>query len=331
MTSEPPKTPPVDPLVEGLSSFLSPEYAPLLKSHTMANFARMWMALMMGSREPLIGSAEISNTCNLNCRHCYWRADRSTEPELRVEEWRTVIRREFKDRGVRGISISGGEPLLREDVIRMVLDEGLHPWVFTNGTLPLPDLPLTYCVSIDGIEKNHDEIRGRGSYQKARRNILSAPHDGVFLNVTINSLNRNDPAALVEKWKGKVRKISFGLHTPLAAEDPLWIPFGPERDAVVADLLRLKCEHPDFLFNTEGQLRLMKTEAWSKECPTWFLLSLDSAGRKKRCALGEKAICRGCGSDCYTGVSSGLQGDILEWLKNILELFLEPKPRLRFG
>jgi len=327
MTSEPPKIPPVNPLEEGLSSFLPPEYAGLLKSRTMANLARSWMALMTGSREPLIGALEITNECNLRCRHCYWWADRSPEPELRVEEWRAVLRREFQSRGIQGISVCGGEPLLRQDVIRMILDEGYHLWVFTNGILPLPDLPLTYCVSIDGIEANHDKIRGRGNYGKTRKNILSAPHDGVFLNMTINSLNRNDPAELVEEWKGKVRKISFGFHTPLAPEDPLWIPFGPERDGVVDGLLRLKKEHPDFLFNTEGQLRSMKTERWSRECPTWFLLSLDSAGRKKRCALGDKAVCRECGSDLYAGIRSGLNGDILEWMKNMFDLYLKPKSK----
>jgi len=327
MTSEPPKIPPVKPLEEGLSSFLSPEYTALLKSQTTANFARLWMALMLGSREPIIGSLEITNACNLRCRHCFWWADRSPNAELGVEEWRTLLRREFKSRGIQGISVCGGEPLLRQDVVRMILDEGYLLWVFTNGILPLPDLPLTYCVSIDGTEGNHDKIRGRGSYRKTRKNILSSPHNGVFLNVTINSLNSNDPAALVEEWKGKVRKISFGFHTPVAPRDSLRVPFGSERNAIVADLLRLKKEHPDFLFNTEGQLRLMRAGRWSKTCPAWFLLSLDSAGRKKRCALGDKAVCRQCGSDLYAGIRSGLDGDILEWLKNMFDLYLKPSSR----
>ncbi len=112
----------------------------------------------------------------------------------------------------------------------------------------------------------------------------------------------------------------------MAALDPLWIPFGPERDAIVSDLLRLRKGQPDFFFNTESQLGLMRTGAWSETCPAWFLLSLDSAGRKKRCALGDKAVCRQCGSDLYAGIRSGLDGDILEWLKNMFDLYLGPNP-----
>jgi MoaA/NifB/PqqE/SkfB family radical SAM enzyme len=284
-----------------------------------------WMALLQGSREPMIGSVEITDACNLRCRHCFLNGQMPRPHELGVEAWRTVLRREFHGRGIRRISISGGEPLLRPDVIRMILEEGFHPWVLTNGTLPLPDLPLTYSVSIDGTEASHDAIRGPGSYRITSRNVLGAPHDGVFLNMTITTLNKDDPAAVVSQWKGKVRKISFGFSTPVVEQDPLWVPFGRERDAVVAGLLELKAEHPDFLLNTERQLRLMGDGAWAECCPSWILLCLDAAGGQKRCAFGDRADCRRCGADVYTAISSGLDGDVFEWMQNISDLTPELK------
>jgi Fe-coproporphyrin III synthase len=299
----------------------------LMNSRTMAAYSNKVMALMMGSREPIIGSVEITNACNLRCRHCFWWATRSPHAELSVEDWRGRLRAEFKDRGILGIGVSGGEPMLRPDVIRMMLDEGYHLWVFTNGILPLPDLPLTYCVSVEGTAAHHDEIRGRGSYRKTKKHILACPHDGVFLNMTINTLNREDPEALVDEWKGKVRKISFGFHTPWTPRDPLWVPFGEARNAIVAALLRLKKKDPEFIFNTEGQLRTMKTGRWTKACPSWFLRTLDSAGRPKRCALGEAALCAKCGVDCYAGISSALGGEMLEWVRNMLNLQLRPNPK----
>jgi Fe-coproporphyrin III synthase len=299
----------------------------LMNSRSIAAYWGKLMALMLGSREPIIGSVEITNECNLRCRHCFWWATRSPHAELGVEDWRALLRREYLDRGITGIGVSGGELLLRTDVIRMMLDEGFHLWVFTNGILPLPDLPLTYCVSLEGTEKSHDKIRGRGSYRKTKRNILSCPHDGVFLNMTLNTLNMREPASLVDEWKGKVQKISFGFHTPWKPRDPLWIPFGKARNEVIDELLRLKKKDPDFIFNTEGQLRTMMTGSWTKTCPAWFLRALDSSGRPKRCALGDTAICGKCGVDCYAGISSALGGEMLEWVKNMTNLLLRPNPK----
>jgi hypothetical protein len=64
--------------------------------------------------------------------------------------------------------------------------------------------------------------------------------------------------SLVQEWKGVVNKIGFQFHTPFAKGDPLWLPFGQERNKVVDELITLREKYPDFVINSKKQLTLMK-------------------------------------------------------------------------
>ncbi|MCL5090436.1 MAG: radical SAM protein [Patescibacteria group bacterium] len=94
------------------------------------------------------------------------------------------------------IGLSGGEPLLRKDlvdIIRLFREE--LPWVKvglqTNGLLPQPAQKvlsailafypeLSLAVSLDGLEKTHDQIRGvKGGYARVIKTIKIAQELGV--------------------------------------------------------------------------------------------------------------------------------------------------------
>ena len=48
--------------------------------------------------------------------------------------------------------------------------------------------------------------------------------------------------------------------------DPLWLPFGEERDAVVDELIDLqKTQYKDYISNPKNQLELMKKNWGGKE------------------------------------------------------------------
>jgi hypothetical protein len=55
-----------------------------------------------------------------------------------------------------------------------------------------------------------------------------------------------------------VNKIGFQFHTPFVKGDPLWLPFGQERNKVVDNLIALREKYPDFVINSKKQLFLMK-------------------------------------------------------------------------
>jgi hypothetical protein len=119
-----------------------------------------------------------------------------------------------------------------------------------------------------------------------------------------------------------VNKIGFQFHTPFVKDDPLWIPFGENRNKVVDSLIALRKKYPDFVINGEKQLSLMKGN-WGGvgttpvQCPSWAILSLDHMGRVKQpCCIGSadskalKPICEECGLGCYSIlVAQGITGN----------------------
>jgi MoaA/NifB/PqqE/SkfB family radical SAM enzyme len=273
---------------------------------------------------PVFGSADITNFCNLKCKHCYWWLNRTSHRELGADEWRNVVREKFIKNGVVSISLTGGEPLLRPEVIEAIISEmgWRYVTVVTNGTLPLIDFGVGYFISIDGTESVHDAIRGMKIYGRVRQNIREHPWAKVSINMTINSLNYKCVEDVADEWYSLARAVTFQFHTPFSYDDELWLPYGKLRNSVIDRLLKIKEKYPDFVANTSKQLNLFRSGMWTARCPTWFFINLDSGGKIKRpCVVssidgnGAKPICERCGIGCYAGVYSGLFLSDTEWLR----------------
>jgi MoaA/NifB/PqqE/SkfB family radical SAM enzyme len=287
------------------------------------------------AKPPIFGSADIINVCNLHCTYCYWWLNRKDGEDLSAEQWREIIRKTFKKQKVLYVTLVGGEPTMRPDVIEVFCEEmPKRVCVVTNGIFPLRrfDSLYFYWVSLDGTEQIHDSIRGKGTYAKTRRNILdyiAGPDNHgkpawkeIWISTTINALNYSTIEDLIEEWRGKVNKMGFQFHTPFIKGDPLWLPFGEKRNEVVDKLIALRRKYTDFVVNSEKQLSLMKGN-WGGvgttpvQCPTWAILSLDHMGRiKQPCCIGSadskalKPICEECGLGCYSMfVAEGITGN----------------------
>jgi MoaA/NifB/PqqE/SkfB family radical SAM enzyme len=290
------------------------------------------------AKPALFGSADIINVCNLHCSHCYWWLNRKNNERdgLSAEEWREIIRKTFKKLRIPLVTLVGGEPTIRPDIIQVFCEEmPKRICVVSNGTHPLKrfDNLYFYWVSLDGTQEVHDQIRGEGSYAKTKRNIsdytlglgdnYKPNRRDIWIAMTINSLNYHTVTDLVEEWYGMVHKIAFQFHTPFNKDDPLWLPFGDKRDKIVENLIALRKRYPKFVVNGEKQLSLMKGNWGGKgttpvECPSWAILSLDHLGRVKQpCCIGSsdtknglKPICERCGLGCYSIlVANGIKGD----------------------
>ena len=294
---------------------------------------------LFDSKPAMYGSVDVNNICNLHCSHCYWWLNRKNDAEdLSAEQWRQIIRRTFKKQHVYVVTLVGGEPTMRPDIIQVFCEEmPRRVCIVTNGTYPLKRFEnlYFYWISLDGTEEVHDSIRGKGAYVKTKQNIseyIRGPDrrgkpawKDIWITMTINSLNYNTIENLVEEWKGKVNKIGFQFHTPFIKNDPLWMPFGSERSKVVDNLISLRKKYPDFVINGEKQLSLMKGNWGGKgttpvQCPSWAILSLDHMGRiKQPCCIGSadisskiasKPICEQCGLGCYSVlVAQGITGN----------------------
>lgn len=114
---------------------------------------------------------EITRSCNLNCVHCRAAAERGPYPgELDTAKCFEILE-QIARVGQPIVILTGGEPLLREDVFELAQHGtrlGLRMVMATNGTLVTPEIAerIKSCgikrvsVSIDGASaEEHDQFR----------------------------------------------------------------------------------------------------------------------------------------------------------------------------
>ncbi len=129
---------------------------------------------------PVYLSYEVTHRCNLNCRHCY--IDKKSimiKRELKAGDLEFFLYRLNRYNLPLNIQVTGGEPLLRQDlweIIEVVSTHTIESWTFnTNGLLinkEIAEKLESYGVervfiSIDGDEETHEYLRGKGTFSRA--------------------------------------------------------------------------------------------------------------------------------------------------------------------
>ena len=163
--------------------------------------------------KPIINlQVAVTGKCNLKCKHCYdYSESEQLREQLTLEKINDIIL-QAKSLGVVQFDITGGEPLLREDIFSiagLLKEHGFEMGLFTNATLlteekieQLSNLEINeYRISLDGYEKNHNQFRGvNNAYAKTKKAldyIKEKTNSSIIVNVLINSLNKNEIAAFL--------------------------------------------------------------------------------------------------------------------------------------
>ena len=144
--------------------------------------------------------------CNLRCVHCYSASQNlDYKGELSTQEGFQLID-DLATFGAPVVLFSGGEPLMRHDLIQLAehaTKQGMRAVISTNGTLitrekakELKDVGLSYVgVSLDGIGETNDRFRGlKGAFNLALQGIRNCQAEDikVGLRFTINKRNFQD-------------------------------------------------------------------------------------------------------------------------------------------
>ncbi len=118
----------------------------------------------------MIVSWNTTNACNMYCAHCYRDAGCKAEDELNTQEAKRLLG-QIARAGFRIMIFSGGEPLLRPDIVELVRcasSLGLRSVFGTNGTLLTGPLAaelksvgaMGMGISLDSLDKEkHDAFR----------------------------------------------------------------------------------------------------------------------------------------------------------------------------
>ncbi len=128
-----------------------------------------------------IAYIELTRACNLRCKHCLNNSGIMSNNKINYDELIRIIDL-LIDAGIFEIRFTGGEPLLYPkiiDVIKYCTDNGIYVSIGTNGTLINESLIKKLkssglnkvIVSLDGTQAVHDDIRGKGNFDKTIKAI----------------------------------------------------------------------------------------------------------------------------------------------------------------
>ncbi len=126
--------------------------------------------------------------CNLSCSHCYLGEQKAEE--FPKELINSLLDQFTRMQGLR-ILVSGGEPTLYRHFHALnaaLKDYPIRAVLLTNGIMLDDSLAAglnfhEVQVSLDGMEKGHDSIRGKGTFQRALRAMKAVRSAGLDLSV----------------------------------------------------------------------------------------------------------------------------------------------------
>jgi len=179
---------------------------PLKLNMPLLRTLRIYLRLKLKIPPPVFVAWDITYKCNLDCFFC----DRQTlyrdklNKDLGLSKAKRVVDN-LADADVMTVGITGGEPLLRndlEELAKYAKDKGLIVTLSTNGTLltrsraqRLVNSFHSISVSLDGLSDTHDRIRGKkGAYDKAIRGLKHLTKTNpracaIGVNFVLNKLN----------------------------------------------------------------------------------------------------------------------------------------------
>ena len=153
----------------------------------------------------MIVSWNTTNACNMHCAHCYRDAGCRAEDELSTAEAEKMLT-EIARAGFKIMIFSGGEPLLRPDILELVAYAaglGLRPVFGTNGTLITPELAVKLKaagtmgmgISLDSLDAaKHDRFRDfAGAWEGAVRGMRNCRAAGLPFQIHTTVMDWNAP------------------------------------------------------------------------------------------------------------------------------------------
>jgi Predicted Fe-S oxidoreductases len=195
---------------------------------------RLAKAHAFKSKVPMLVSYAVTKQCNLSCKYCTQNLYDFPGEELNTAQSKKMIG-EMAQAGTYLLMLSGGEPLVREDIVELAAHAagcGLTVAMSSNGSL-LPQRQeilrhLDYVtISLDGLRDVHDSARGKGTFDLALAGIQAAKAAGAQVITTttlgLHNIDRLDEFFRLIVELGVVPR--FQVETSLGAmEEKLWDP-----------------------------------------------------------------------------------------------------------
>jgi MoaA/NifB/PqqE/SkfB family radical SAM enzyme len=180
--------------------------------------------------------------CNYNCKGCYSRG-RPTDDELSTDELDALFS-EAEELGIHSIVLTGGEPLLRDDILNLTAHHHhLLFFLITNGSLVTLDIARRIArsgnviplVSIEGFASDTDERRQPGAYETAKRAFVHLRKAQAVFGFVATNTSANTPQLATDAFIDQM--VTFGCAVGFFTE---YVPCGlnPRPDWVLDEAAR---------------------------------------------------------------------------------------------
>jgi MoaA/NifB/PqqE/SkfB family radical SAM enzyme len=290
----------------------------------MEGVVRAWGKILQGYRPNL--SIEITRECPLRCPGCYAYGDEHlgggqtlrTLADFKGQQLIDGILAVVDRLKPLHVSLVGGEPLVRFRELDVLLPQlsqrGLFVQVVTSAVRPIPiawaAIPrLQVCVSIDGLQPEHDVRRTPATYDRILKHI-DGQHITVHCTVTRQQTQRDGYIEeFVRTWSANpnVRTIWLSLYTPQVGEasDEKLRP--EDRVRVVNTLRELRTRFAKLQMPHQLLDAYLEPPSSPEECifaQTTECLSADLRTAITPCQFGGAPDCANCGCMASAGLAA---------------------------
>jgi MoaA/NifB/PqqE/SkfB family radical SAM enzyme len=244
---------------------------------------------------------QVTYRCNFRCQICdFWKTEHDPAEELSVDDIRRIGRK-LRRLGTLIISLAGGEPLIRDDLldaIAVLNEEGHFPILITNGWFVDENVARDILraglqeisVSVDYRDPaRHDAQRGLpGSWERAVRalDLLNRARpdrrNRVHMITVLLDDNLDDIEPLIRLSRDLGVTYMVNLYSWNRGTKAPRLP----GESVTARLLELKARYPEFVTLTSYIDRLDRAiaEGGVGNCRTGrLLMNIDHRGNVARC------------------------------------------------
>jgi MoaA/NifB/PqqE/SkfB family radical SAM enzyme len=309
-----------------------------------------WMA-----ERPICVSFEVTDSCTCFCKHCDHGGPKDNSRNLKPEDYS----RYMDELRPPVIQISGGEPLMRKDLLDIIVNikrgsEMPYTILVSNWSLMTKDKYLAlrevgvhqFSVSLDFPDERHDEFRGRKGLYKHLSKIVpeltALGYDDIVMNTCITAKNVAEINAAADKAQEWGANVSFSAYSPRRVQNWDYFLNSPEQLAVLdRELARLKERIDDtkWILNCESTLNETQKYFHEKGMPgckaglRFLVVTSDGAlqpcsmqfkrvGLHERKRLIEEFTRTNTCDECYVSIRSNLDKDYTQLLwENVAGFF----------
>ncbi len=260
---------------------------------------------------------DCTRKCNLSCEHCGAKKEKYST-ELTTQQTKNLVKK-LSDYKVKYFVVTGGEPLLRQDLFEIfsfAKEVGLKTGLATNGFFINEDNSKVIAkvfdsvqISLDGPQEVHNKIRGNKEAFQRAVNGVNLLRKNKCKQITISSVITTSNIRNLKKLIGIVKKLDVDIWKIVSVmpigkveqNDNLYLnrqEFLKLLNFIKRNKKKLRIEFGENLGYLEKYDKKVRSEPFF--CPVGFLA----------CCVGVNGKIRGCPEQ--PDIPSFTEGNILE-------------------